>query len=316
MTDDRSKIKTHLPGGTPIIVLDPDKEMPWFVATDGSAIGVESLALNPSYSFARNVLVPERTVAMWLGFPSLLFLYRLVPEDLRMAPRKVLAPPGSQEPYEDCWHFEYVIELLTTVKVEEIVRKKALREAWNYLTVASLQVVRNTWKSVHPKLLVELHDAKLQVEKLKAEGPARSSKARLPPYDRNTFPEASCAGFFEDGDVRVSYDEQKFVYVRFPRETYHTGVPTSKFMSVPGRSRENHDKFPSLVPAEVHYPICFVDGSAEKDTIVVGFSVLPHELAEVKGNQKSRPNEDAWLELAKRTLHHYAAHHFRMKDIK
>lgn len=313
MTDDRINLRTHLPGNQPIIVIDPDKAMPWFISNDGLSIGVESLALNPSYSFAKNVLVPEKTLALWLGFPSLLFLYKLVPDDVRMAPKRVLAPKGSPDPYETCWDFEYCMHLLTTIQVEESVRKKAIREAWNYFTLAALQVVRNTFRSAHTKAQEELHKARLKIEELNTLGTARVDMSRLPAFNRETFPEASVTGFLEEEDVRVSYDEKGYVYARFPRETFHRDVPAGKFHHVAKVHKENYARFGSLVPAGMKYPISYVDGSAEKDTIVVGFTLLSQDLFEIREEQDRHPTVDAWLALTKRLVRQYIVHNQHMK---
>jgi len=314
MTDDRINLKTHLPGGQPLIVVDPEKTMPWFISNDGAAIGIESLAMNPSYSFAKNVLVPEKTVALWLGLPSLLFLYKLVPDDVRQSPRRVLAPKGSPEPYETCWDFEYAMHLLTSTEgIEPLVRKRAIKEAWNYFTQAALQVVRNTFKAVHTKSLLDLHAARAEIERLNTLSPRKADLSRLPEYNLNSFPEASVSGFLEEEDVRVCYDEKGYLYIRFPRESFHTDVPLGKFHHVPKKAAENHNRFPSLVPSGMRYPISYVDGSAEKNTIVVGLTLLSTDTYELREQQDRHPEGDAWHDLAKKFVRMYIVHNQHMK---
>lgn len=305
MTDDRLSVRTPLPGGGPVIQLDPNREMPVFVANDGKTIGVESLALNPNYSYAKQVLVPVDVVCEWLGFPSLFYLSKVVPDDKLMAPREI----GSQK----CWTFEYAMHLAYTAPVTESVRIAAVHAAWKYLTIASLQVCRSSLKFVHDNALTELAVLRTRVKEYEHYSLEQGRKSPLPPVFESTFPECSGTGWVEDGDVRVTYLTTGYLYLRFPRETHHRNIAPVRLQCAATRHRENHDKYPSVVPKDTLHPVCFVDGKAEGNTIVVGFRIIATDLMIIRDRDDQHPDRDVFQEVATAFMQLFVTHREGMR---
>lgn len=311
--DDRLTVKTPLYGGGPIIVIDPDRHVPVFVSNDGSALGVESLALNPGYSFAKHVLVPEERVANWLGFPTPFYLYQLVPDDVRMAPRHI--PNGKDKPIP-CWTFEYAIHLIYTAKIEPAVRTSALKEAYQYLSMAALQVCRTAFRSVHTEAQLQLAKARERIDQMEKAAASPKDKSRLPSAHILAFPEGSSDGWVEYEYVRVAYTYIGHLYVRFPRETCFRDVPKARAHMAATISRQNHGTYPTVVPTEVTYPISYIDGDSDGDTIIVCFKLLNDDRERLEAEDERNPEGDAFALFCDKFARRVHAHVEHMKMVR